>query len=351
MNMFACLDDSDNDETPVQKVATKTEEKAALKKESANVKKEAAPAAPSASSNNKAPKTDAGAPSKKKEGDVDRKPKDATRKENFPAANIREEIVKVADVDGAVSKDENRGGRKNGKPERRRGDNEKGERRDSTGRSGAQHKGGRGSYSFGNVSDEARLAEINPAAALVESVVVLETEEAVAAPADAPEVPVEPVVITLTFDEAIAKRNESRANTEYFGEIKNIRAVDTTALPGKEVVPESVEVELIGMAKVAKSARHSNQRSTTKTQVLELGFKTVIPDQGGDDDRRGPRAGRGEGRGGGEGRGFSPREGGGRGGGRGGRGGGERSPRPQSSYTGGGRGDVPVINDASFPSL
>lgn len=378
MNMFACLDDSDNEETPVQKIIPKKEDKAS-KKDSAAKKEPVAPAAPSASSNNKTPKVESAVAPKKKEGDADRKPKDSTRKENAPAA-VNEVVLKAADVDG-VAKDENRGGRKNGKPERRRGDNENGERRDTTGRSGAQKKGGRGAYSFGNVNEEARVAENNPEAAIqsvTDLVTASETEDVTAVP-DEPEVPPEPVVITLTFDEAIAKRNEARANAEYFGEIKNVRAVDASDLPGKVVVQEKEEEQLIGMAKVAKSARHSNQRSTTKTQVLELGFKAPTPDQGGYEDRRGPREGRGEGRGftpregggRGEGRGFTPREGGrgeGRGEGRsytpreGGRGEGRGFSPREGGRGGGGRGgdrasrsqntDVPVINDeSSFPSL
>jgi hypothetical protein len=147
----------------------------------------------------------------------------------------------------------------------------------------------------------------------------------------------------MTMDEFIAKRNESRANTEMFGEKKGTRKekTDLSGLQKKEN-EELGNYGNFGAVKDSK-ATHKDQRSTGKTQLLDVSFRNASLENQGRDDDRPPRGGRGEGRGErGEGRG-----------GRGGRGGdGARGPRPQAAAAPRAAGGKLDISDSSaFPSL
>ena len=145
----------------------------------------------------------------------------------------------------------------------------------------------------------------------------------------------------MTMDEFIAKRNESRANTEMFGEKKGTRQSETN-LSGLQKKENEV-LGIYGNFGVVKENKttHKDQRSTGKTQLLDVSFRNASLENQGRDEERPPRAGRGEGRGErGEGRG-----------GRGGRGEG-RGPRPQAASAPRAAGGKLDISDSSaFPSL
>lgn len=369
MNFYSVLDDSD-DEVVAPKVVAKKEKKPAAAKPAANAVPAAAPAdnksaapvaAAVANKNNveKPAKTAAPAPSKEK--DVK---KDSARKANTP--NTRDDTPVVKAVGEAVegSKVDNRGGRGRGRGDgdRRReprtengasagrGGNADGaaerpqkkrefDRRSGSGRSGEQRKGGRGPRSMGNVSQEAADAEKNPDSAVpeIEPVDGAVPADAEAVPEEKPAEPEVPVVQTLSFDEYVAKRNEARANTEIFGAV-SIRAVeaDFSGLTTKEDDTD----ELFAAENKSKALKKGSQRSTAKTQVLDLGFKRPDIEVQEDDHRgagRGDRPHRGDGRSG-------------RGGGRssGGRGGGDK-PAARSNPSAGAR--ININDSDSFPSL
>jgi len=149
--------------------------------------------------------------------------------------------------------------------------------------------------------------------------------------------PAEPVVPEETFEQFMAKRNEARANAQLFG-TASTRAVEEVAIGVKktDVKPEDVNSFIDGQIK-AKVAKKGEQRSLTKTQVVDVAFQVEasLPPPPADDREYGSR-GRGRG-----GRGDSRGEG--RGGGGRGRGGGS-SPR-----SGGAR--VDFSNAELFPSL
>ena len=147
------------------------------------------------------------------------------------------------------------------------------------------------------------------------------------------------------MDEFLAKRAETRSNTAMFGEKKGTRAVemDLAGLSKREDEVLGIYGNF-GAVKDAK-ATHKEQRSTGKTQVLDVSFRNAsLENQGQDREERPPRAGRGEGRGG---RGEGGRgRGGGRGGGEG------RGPRPAASAPRAAAGGKLDISDSSaFPSL
>jgi len=228
------------------------------------------------------------------------------------------------------------------------------DRRSSTGRSGEQRKDGRGPRSFGNVFQEASDADKNPASAEpeiepVDGVLPAATAEGDegATPATpevieevAPE-PAEPEVVTFTFEEYLAKRNEARMNADAFGEIKPVRVVEADFSGLKTVKEDLDDLLKLGGGKKEKDKK-TTQRSTAKTAVLDVGFKRPEVETG-DDDHRGGRGDRGD---------RPPRSGrgeGGRGGGRGrGRGDGnsERAPRASGS-----RVNININDADSFPSL
>ena len=141
----------------------------------------------------------------------------------------------------------------------------------------------------------------------------------------------------MTMDEFLAKRAESRSNADMFGEKKGTRQTesDLSGLQKKENEVLGIYGNF-GAVKDSK-ATHKDQRSTGKTQVLDVSFRNAsLENQGKDEERpaRGGRGDRGEGRGG-----------------RGGRGEG-RGPRPQASSAPRAVGGKLDISDSSaFPSL
>ena len=148
-------------------------------------------------------------------------------------------------------------------------------------------------------------------------------------------------LVAMTMEEFLAKRAESRSNADMFGEKKGTRQTETD-LSGLQ----KKENEVLGIygnfgAVKDSKATHKDQRSTGKTQVLDVSFRNASLENQGRDEERPARGGRGEGRGDrGEGRG-----------GRGGRGEG-RGPRPQASSAPRAVGGKLDISDSSaFPSL
>lgn len=226
------------------------------------------------------------------------------------------------------------------------------DRKSGTGRGKEVAKGGAGGANWGNDKLEALKAEKHIAGdAEVPEEAVEETEEA------AVEQP-EPEPTVFTLDEYNRRRAEQSKNSEAFGAVQ-LREVsaDFAGLKTKEADTQEDFIAL-GAAKAAKAKKE--QRSTSKTVVLDVAF-TAAPSEQPERERRGERGegrgGRGEGRGrGGEGRGDRgdrPRSGRGekgRGGGRGegrGRGGEGRGSAPRAP-----RGPKVDFNDANaFPSL
>ena len=147
-------------------------------------------------------------------------------------------------------------------------------------------------------------------------------------------------VVAMTMDEFMAKRAETRSNAAMFGEKKGTRAVemDLSGLSKRENEVLGIYGNF-GAVKDAK-ATHKEQRSTGKTQVLDVSFRNAsLENQGQDREDRPPREGRGGGRG--EGRG-------GRGEGRGGRG-----PKPShaTSAPRAAGGQLDISDSGAFPSL
>ena len=158
------------------------------------------------------------------------------------------------------------------------------------------------------------------------------------------------LTVAMTMDEFLAKRAETRANASMFGEKKGTRQTETD-LSGLQ----KRENEVLGIygnfgAVKDSKATHKDQRSTSKTQVLDVSFRNAsLENQGQDREERPARGGRGEGRG--EGRGAR-----GEGRGRGGRGGGEgRGPRPAAAAApraaAGAGGKLDISDASAFPSL
>jgi len=359
MSFFACLDSDNEDGPSAPKVAVKKETTKATPAKNEPV----APSAPSASK--------AKGESKGKDGEKKHK-----SKENAPA-NTKEETAsprgEATETDGPKRDDRGgrgrgRGGREGGRGRGRGREGEEGDRpprkrefdrRSGTGRTGEQRRGGRGPYGVGNVQDEAATAEKDPAAAEPPAEEPIEGEEAAApgwaadATEEAPEEPAveaEPVVPTLSFEEFMAKRNEARSNAEIFGEVavRTVEAVTVGQVKAREEYDDLVFTTAANAKKGPKVTKKTEQRSTTKAQIVDVGF-TAAPSPSIYDDERGGRGGRGrgdrgdrgdrpEGRGRGEGRG-------GRAEGRGGRGAG-RGPRPSNSS-----GGIDITSADLFPSL
>jgi plasminogen activator inhibitor 1 RNA-binding protein len=318
MNIFSVLDESDNEE-PKPKVAEK------------KVKDNAKPAV---------------AGEKK---DAQAKPKAAETKGKVDAVSsakpktVQEKPKAPENADAVASgKDDNRGGRARGKEYREkggrggRGGNESSEggerrpkrdfeRRSGTGRGREVSKGGRGSFGFGNPAQDAQDAEKDPnsAEALLQPVDAEESAE--------PEVVAEPEPVTFTLDEFLEKRNQARQALNA-SETK-LRKVDQSTLAGLNRKEDQGETTYMPIKAGKVDNSKKDQRSTGKTQVLDVAFKfaaiQVDEDRGG----RGGRGGRGDGRGAG-----------GRGGDARGRGPGRGNSRPAS-------GKAAAFNTADFPSL
>ena len=148
-------------------------------------------------------------------------------------------------------------------------------------------------------------------------------------------------IVAMTMDEFMAKRAETRSNAAMFGEKKGTRAVemDLSGLSKRENEVLGIYGNF-GAVKDAK-ATHKEQRSTGKTQILDVSFRNAsLENQGQDREDRPPREGRGGGRG--EGRG-------GRGEGRGGRG--QKPSHSTSSAPRAAGGQLDISDSGAFPSL
>jgi cytoskeletal protein RodZ len=167
-------------------------------------------------------------------------------------------------------------------------------------------RGGRGPYGFGNVEQEAQDAEKDPAKAEGENV-----DDAAEPEAESAEVAAEPEEPpTLSFDDFIKQREEARANSAAFAP-KSVRTVTDSQFAGLQSKPD-LEDEA-NKAAAAAAAAKKDQRSTQKTQLLDVAFKfesqrdtRFTNDRRGRGDRDFSKGGRGRGRGGGRGRGSAP---------------------------------------------
>jgi plasminogen activator inhibitor 1 RNA-binding protein len=338
MNIFSVLDDSDNDEPVTVKAPEKVVEK-----------KVAVPKAP--------PKVVLGAPPKEVKG---KDAKSSNAKPRAPKPEIKDPKPETAEGEVEV-KDNNRGGLPKGnykdrpRPKREGGEAPGGkreyDRRSGTGRGREVSRGGRGAFGLGNDKQDALEAEKDPKAAdVVTEAVEIVVEEAVP---EVVEEPKEPEIPTYTMDQFMEKRNAERAKAvTLLAEGVKVRTVDKEAFTGLTVAGENLD-DFLGRTKFKAGDRTKDQRSTGKTQILDVGFKFAAPEQPDRGDRydRGDKGGRGGegGRGGGRG---GDRNGDRRPGGRGeGRGGGRGAGA--SGGRGGGRGTGPatVFNTADFPTL
>lgn len=263
----------------------------------------------------------------------------------------------AAEADRETSKEDNRGGNRNrerhgaragrGEGEGERRPKREFDRRSATGRGREVSRGGRGAFGAGNPAQDAIDAEKNPKAAAEGAVDgVADAVEEEAAPVEE-QAPAEPEPVTFTLDEFMRKREEARQKVADLAAVSARTVNRETEFAGMTTLATALD-DYVG-ANVAKAeAGRKDQRSTGKTQVLDVGFKfpTVQPEREG-----GGRGGRGEGGRGGRG---GDREGGrggrregrgeGRGAGRGeGRGEGRGAPRAPRSAT--------AFNAADFPSL
>lgn len=328
MNIYSVLDDSDNEE---QQTKVVNDKKAKDTAKPVAAKKDAVAAKPVKAAESKG------------KGDVP-KPKSAP----VGSAPKTAPVVESAATD--ATKDDNRGGRPRGKEYREKGgrggrgggEPAEGERRpkrdfdrrSSAGRGrGEASKGGRGSFGSGNPAQDAQDAEKDPnsAEAVVESTEGAEDVE--------PEVVAEPEPATFTLDQFMEKRNEAR-RVLLANETK-VRVVDQSALAGLSRKEDEGETTYMPVKASKADASRKDQRSTGKTQVLEVAFKfaaiQVDDDRGGRGGRGGEGRGRGDGGRGGRGDGRG-RGGAGRGEGRGG----NKAPSATSKA---------VFSNIDFPSL
>lgn len=327
--MFAILGESD-DEDKVKVV--KKEDK----------KKEAAPAKAAAAPAPAAPKAKAEKDGKEKRAPKDAKPREE-RPKSAPAAAPAGGDDEVAVKNPAGDrKHRDRGGRGKGGRGDRAAAEPAGEgktrvkrefdRRNTSGRSGEQRRGGRGPYSTGNAEQEAQDAEkgVLPVTEGDEAPAEAEPVEAAAEPeVEAPAQPPQ-----KTFEDFMREREEARANSEIFGSVKvrevaadfaNLRAADKS------------DITFVGGFATGPAKKANTKERKTRTLLSDVGFTSAPVASIGDDDRdykpnSAPAGGRGD-------RGRGDR------GGRGGRGRGRDGPRPS-----GARG--PNFGDElSFPAL
>lgn len=251
MNIFSVLDTSDAEDEVVQKVNKK--------KETTNEKQ--AVATKPASSN----KPQSAKPRDTKNDEV---------KASTGADDTRER------------KDDNRGGRPRGKEGVRRGDKHHGategekarrpkrefERRSGTGRGKEVSRGGRGPYGFGNVEQEAHDAEKDPSKA---ELTAADNAEDVAEP-EGESTPVEPEVEevpTLSFDDFMRMREESRSNSSVLTAARAPRQVNLESQFAGLTTKEDKEYEQADQKASKVSNSKKDQRSTNKTQLLDVQFK------------------------------------------------------------------------------
>lgn len=167
---------------------------------------------------------------------------------------------------------------------------------DITGRGGGKEgsRGGRGPGGWGSPEEEARQAEKDP------SVVLAEGEED-GEGNDADEV-VEEVPTVFGFEEAMARRNEARANSELFGATKERTVEVDTKLKAfvKEENPQFVGKEVKAVTKAQRSA---NKAALAASFTVSSAPEFVPRERDNNGGRGAGRGGRGEGRGGRGGRG------------------------------------------------
>lgn len=281
-----------------------------------------------------------------------------------PAAANKAKEPKVShatvNADGAdkeTNKDNNRGGRParerhgektaraarapEGEGEQRRPKREF-DRRSATGRGREVSRGGRGAFGAGNPAQDALEAEKNPQAAAegaVDGVADAVEEEAVVEDVT----PAEPEPVTFTLDEYLQKREEARQKLASVAPTAARTVNKETEFAGMTTLAVALD-DYVSSGNTKAEAGRKEQRSTGKTQVLNVGFKfpTVQPER-----EREPRTGgRGGDREGGRG---GRREGGaGRGAGRGDRGG---RGAPRAAGASRPAGGAAAFNPADFPSL
>jgi len=337
MNIFSVLDESDEEEQPKvvdKKSTTGPKKDTGAKKDTpagakpaakvSEAKKDAAPAAKDA---------------KPKAGDKPKGTNDKAPKTAAPAATGEEDATtgKENNRGGHARGRDNKGGRGRGHgvPESADGQTRvkrEFDRRSGTGRGKEVSKGGRGAFGFGNPAQDAQEAEKDPNAAEA----ILEPVDAVEETAE-PEVPAEPEPVVFGLDEYLEKRNAQRA--ALLAKETKVRTVDTSALAG--LTRKEEQGETLYMADKVKAAKadptKKEQRSTGKTQVLDVAFKFESVQINEDNDRKGGRGGRGRG------------DRGAREGGRGrGRGSNTRGSRPNTGSSG---KPQTVFSSVDFPSL
>lgn len=277
MSQFAGLDFSDNEEEQ-PKVAPKKSNKDS---------KDAAAAKPKTESK---AKTD----SKPKDAAVS-KSTNAAKPTKAPAAKSNDAPTANAEIE--IAKDNNRGGRPRGKDSKRSEKRREGEedgrkrtfdRRSGTGRGKEVSRGGRGPFGAGNVDQEAQEAEKNPAAA---EVTVADEEAGVEEEKAEPE----PAETTMTFDDFLRKREESRLNSSLLAPAKATRVVDVQAqFAGLTTKEDGEDTYIAGKNSKNVAGSKKDQRSTSKAQVLDVAFRfesSAPVERRRDNDSRGGRGG------------------------------------------------------------
>lgn len=328
MNIFSVLDESDNEEVQ-PKAVVKAKDTKAAPAAAKNVPATGKPVKPAGKDTQAANAT---------------KPKAATNEKPKPVGDKPKSTTADA-VEGDVAKDDNRGGRARGKEYRERGgrggrggaegaaDGERRpkrdfERRSGTGRGREVSKGGRGAFGFGNPAQDAQDAEKDPNSAEAAIEPVEGAEESAE-----PEVVAEPEPVTYSLDEFLEKRNEARK--ALLADKTKERVVDQSSLAGLSRKEDEGETTYMPVKAAKVDASKKDQRSTGKTQVLDVAFKFAAIQV---DEERGGRGGRGD-RGRGEGRG------------RGGRGEGRGRGESRGARPAGGKGPAAAFNNNDFPSL
>lgn len=304
MNIFSVLDSSDNEEEQPKVVPQKKggKETGAAKPAAKPADKKEAP---------KAPRVVPGLP-----------PKENKNEKKAAAAPAAPKEEPAADA-GEASKSNARGGLGRGKGRDHKGDRNtrraaeadgegktrpkrEFDRRSGTGRGREVSRGGRGSYGAGSVEQDALDAEKHPQEAqeLLEPV-EQQPETVEGETAAEPEPQPEPVPSVFTLDEFLEKREQARARLNDIVGDKPVRTVDKSAFGNLEPKNDTDLDSYMPATKTGKAqqAGKKDQRSSSKAQVLDLGFKSWTPpvneyrSRDRPERERGERSGRGAGRG------------------------------------------------------
>ncbi|OQR87921.1 hypothetical protein ACHHYP_07955 [Achlya hypogyna] len=319
-NIFSYLDSDDEDTKKVQAppapVAAEKPKTVKPRKEGDNKKPEGAKGGRGAGRDGAKGGRGEFRGERKPRGDGERKPRaDGERKprtdrpEGSTGTNLRNERERGERPDRSHAHQGERGDRKRNF-----------DRRSGTGRGKEVSKSGGGGHNWGNEADKTELAA---EAEIQEGVVAEEgaTEEVA-------EVAVEEEVKTLTLDEYLAQKKQSRTSTELFGEVE-VRAVANEFSDAALVTKDGKTPDFIEASYEKVFTKKTSGRK--KTLLTDVGF-SVAPVSAPREEREGGRGGRG-------GRG-APREGG-----RGGRG---AAPAKRAE----GKSKAPNVADtAAFPSL